>query len=312
MCNDEGRSVRGTKSQRRKIVIAAIAAIALVLAGCGGSGGSAREGHPEPPTTTVAPRADITEVPRPTNVGDQSFHWYLHPAPNGAHALLGVRRLETSTPHGAILLIHSSAGFNTDYVEFADDLYARGFDVAVGCWFSTVAVGDAGDISIPCTDGPAFKGVVDAAVPDVDSLVEAVRHALGSSTRLMLIGFSRGAGITALRASTGSSEPVVLAAGMYEGWNGLGSTVPGGEVNVLERVGGWHAPTLIMHGTVDGAVPVSQAQNLEAALRGKGVDVTAVYYDGAAHNLGEDPRAPDFVDRIAAFGCEHVGCAPAS
>src|SRR5262249_28113542 len=134
-----------------------VVAIALVVAGCSGSGG------PNATPTTLG-RPDITQVPPPAHVGDQAFHWYLHPAPNGTQVLLGVRQLESQKPRGAILLIHASAGLSTDYVRLADDLVARGFDVALGCWFASVDVGDATGVSIPCTDAPSFKGVVDAAV----------------------------------------------------------------------------------------------------------------------------------------------------
>ena len=221
--------------------------------------------------------------------------------------LLGVRRQAGSGAHPGILLVPASGGLNTDYVDFADTLVARGFDVAVGCWFATVDVPDPEHLSIPCVDAPAFKGVVDTAVPDLDSLVEAAHHALGSSTPLALVGFSRGGGIVALRAAGGAPEPVVLVSGLVEGWNGIGSVVPGGEVNVVERVDAWQAPTLILHGTDDGAVPVVQAEHLEAALQARGIQTTAHYYEGAGHNLAGDPAVvTDLDNRIAAFVCAAI------
>jgi dienelactone hydrolase len=247
-------------------------------------------------------------VSRPVNVGDTTFEWYSHPASNGANVLIGVRRQPGPGPHPGVLLVHATGGLNTDYVAFADDLAARGFDVAVGCWFATPDVVDPQNVEIACADAPPFKGVVDEAVPDLDSLVEAAHHALGASEPLTLVGFSRGAGIAALRASAGRPEPVVLIAGMYEGWNGIGSTLPGGEVDVVKRVDGWSAPTLILHGALDGAVPVSQALHLEEALRARGVDVEAHYYESGAHNLGADPAAADLRDRIAAFVCARSAC----
>lgn len=261
---------------------------------------------PEPTTTSVP---DITPVPPPEHAGDAGFQWFVHPAANGAHVLLGVYRRPGAEPRPGVLLVHASAGLNTDYLTFARQLGDAGFDVVVGCWFATVEQTSDQGITIPCTDAPPYKGVVDDAVPDLDALVEGAHDALGSSTPLAIMGFSRGAGIAALRATTGRPEPVVLVSGMFEGWNGIGSTVPGGEVDVVERVDGWHAPTLILHGTGDGAVPVSQAQNLERALRDRGVDVDAHYFEGAGHNLSGDPRAPDFDARIVEFLCARLGCA---
>jgi dienelactone hydrolase len=260
------------------------------------------------PTSTTTPR-DITPVPAPPQAGDAGFQWFVHPAANGAHILLGVYRRPGAEPRPGVLLVHASGGLNTDYLTFARKLADAGFDVAVGCWFATVEEAADQSITIPCTDAPPFKGVVDDAVADLDALVEGAHDALGASTPLAIVGFSRGAGIAALRAAEGRSEPVILVSGMYEGWNDIGSTVPGGEVDVVERVDGWHAPALILHGSDDAAVPASQAHDLEQALREQGVDVDAHYYDGAGHNLAGDPGATDFDQRIVGFLCAHLGCA---
>jgi dienelactone hydrolase len=292
-----------------------------VSCAAGGAGNTARPDRTTTSTTTPAPSTttttvpDTSEVPRPGNVADEAFRWYLHPA-GDSHVLVGVKLAAGPGPHPAVLLVHASGGLNTDYVAFAEELVDRGFDVAVGCWFATVDVPDPDHIEIPCEDGPPFKGVVDAAVPDLDALVEATRDTLGTSTPITVVGFSRGAGIAALRASSGRPEPVVLVSGMYEGWNAIGSTVPGGgsEVDVVQRVagGGWSAPTLILHGTADGAIPVQQAYDLEAALRAAGVDVDAHYYEGAGHNLAGTPEIhADLLDRITGFVCAHTACSGA-
>jgi dienelactone hydrolase len=267
---------------------------------------------PEPTTSLPAPTSsvppDVTPVPPPEPVGDSGFRWFVHPAANGAHVLLGAYRRPGTEPRPGVLLVHASGGLNTDYVAFARQLADAGFDVVVGCWFATVEQTADQAITIPCTDAPPFKGVVDDAVPDLDALVEGAHDVLGPSAPLAIVGFSRGAGIAALRASAGRPEPVALVSGMYEGWNGIGSTVPGGEVDVVERVDGWHAPTLILHGTDDAAVPVSQAQHLDEALRDRGVEVDAHYFEGAGHNLTGDPNVADFNQKIVAFLCTHLGC----
>lgn len=151
--------------------------------------------------------------------------------------------------------------------------------------------------------------MVDAAVPDLDSLVEGVSHALGAPSKVAVMGFSRGGGIVALRASAGRPEPVVSVAGLLEGWNGIGSVVPGGEVNIVERADGINVPVLLLHGVDDNAVPVSQSQDLEAALRARGVDVEAHYYEGQGHGVAQVPwvRA-DILDRTAAFLCARFSC----
>ncbi len=67
---------------------------------------------------------------------------------------------------------------------------------------------------------------------------------------------------------------------------------------------------LILHGTADGAVPVSQAQDLEAALRARGIKgETAQYFQGAGHNLlGEPAIHDDLVQQMTQFVCAQFVC----
>ena len=86
--------------------------------------------------------------------------------------------------------------------------------------------------------------------------------------------------------------------------------MPGGEVNVLERIAGWKPPALVLHGTADGAIPVSQAHNFESALLAAGAAVEAHYYEGSGHNLAGDLAVhADLQGRIATFLCDRLACA---
>jgi dienelactone hydrolase len=256
-----------------------------------------------PPTTTVP---DISEIPRPANVTEDGYQWYVHSGADQPRSLLAVRRSAQVRRHPAVLLADTSGGFNLDYLMFADDLVNRGFDVAVGCVYSAPDALDPAGRRIPCADAPLFDGVADTMVAQLDALVKATYEALGVSTPLAVMGFSRGAGIAALRASAGRPEAAVLVSGRYEGWGGA---LPGELVNVGDHVTGWRAPTLILHGTLDGAVPVSQAYALEAALRAVGADVVSHYYEGAGHNLSGEPAVgPDLEDRTVGFLCARLVC----
>jgi dienelactone hydrolase len=262
------------------------------------------------PTTTVpVTLPPVTEIPRPADVGEENFRWYVHDLGGGTQLLLAVRRSAETRRHPAVLLPDTSGGFNLDYLDFANELVARGFDVAVGCLFTSPDVLDPQSRRIPCATAPLFDGVADTVVADLDALVAAAYGVLGRSTPLALMGFSRGAGITALRASAGRSEPVVLASGKYVGWNRAPDADPLGDVNVVDRIGSWVAPALVLHGTIDGAIPVTQAQDLEAALRAAGRDVEARYYDGAGHNLSGEPGVhDDLVARVGQFLCARLVC----
>ncbi len=101
----------------------------------------------------------------------------------------------------------------------------------------------------------------------------------------------------------------MLVSGKYVGWNSAGFTVPDGAVNVVDRLGTWSPPALILHGTGDGAALVGQAQDLEAALRAKGHDVEAHYYEGAGHNLAGEPEVhDDLLARVSQFLCTRLAC----
>jgi alpha-beta hydrolase superfamily lysophospholipase len=241
-------------------------------------------------------------------VTEEGFRWYLHP--NGARpsVLLATKRSTAPVPHPAMLLVDTSGGFNRDYLLFADELVARGLDVAVGCLYAPTTALDAESRRIPCADAPPFDGVIDSMVTQLDGLVDATYGALGPSTPLAMMGFSRGASVVSARASAWRPEPVVLASGRYEGWT-RDATDPQSRVNIGDRVAAWRAPTLILHGTNDAAVPVAQSEVLESALRGAGVDVQSRYYEGAGHNLAGEPSAhDDLVDRVLGFVCAHLGC----
>lgn len=301
---------------RRQRALGAALAACLALSACAGAHDdraarratpSTRAATTSPATTTTLP--DIAEIPRPPDVGDDTFRWFMIPAAEGPHVLLAVRRSTATGRHPSVLLPDTSGGFNLDYLAFADALVARGFDVAVGCLYSAPDVLEPGSGRIPCADAPLFDGVADSMVAALDSLVHAAYGALGPSTQLAVMGFSRGAGIAALRASAGGAEPVVLVSGKYEGWNSVAGAVPGGDVNVVDRLDAWRASVLILHGTSDAAVSVSQAQNLEAGLRGIGADVESHYYDGAGHNLAGEPGVRDDLEvRVTSFLCARLTC----
>ena len=304
-------------------MVAGVALVVAVTTACGSGGArdsttapSKRQSVattaplPDPAATVPATvPSDLAAVPPPAGVADDGMQWFTRAPGTADPVLLGVRRSASPWPHPALLVVDASGGLNPDYVTFADEFVGRGFDVAVGCLFSADPTAVPQVPLIPCPGAPTLMGVVDAAVPDLDALVDAAYDVLGASTPLAIVGFSRGAGIAALRASEGRREPVILVSGKYEGWSTLGA-VPGGEVNVLERIAGWKPPALVLHGTADGAIPVSQAHNFETALLAAGAAVESHYYEGSGHNLAGDLAVhADLQGRITTFLCDRLACA---
>src|SRR5260221_313001 len=213
-----------------------VATVALVLlcgvvwSGCGGGGDQ--------------------PVARPTNAPRDQVSWYLHAAPGGTHVLVGiVRATGVAVERPAVLVVPGTDGLNVDYDTFAKQLAAFGLNVAFGCWFAAAPT-TPGSPLIGCAGAPRFKGVSEPAVADLDALVDAAKAGLHTS-QIALVGFSRGGGIALLRASHVAPEPVVSVAGLVEGGSDIGSIW--GEVNVVQRVSGIHAPVLLLHGENDRA-----------------------------------------------------------
>jgi dienelactone hydrolase len=234
--------------------------------------------------------------------------WSSVRAPDGHHLLMGTERSQSPGHHIGVLLVTGTEGLNTDYPSFAHELVGRGFDVAFGCWFASPPPPSPTDPEISCANAPQFVGVSEAAVPDLDALVDGARSVLHDDSTLALVGFSRGGGVAMLRATTGATDPVISIAGMVEGTTAWGQ-LPS-EVNVVARAAGIKAPVLILHGEADPLVPVTQAHDMEQALREHGADVVAKYYPGAEHGLAQIPGVRgDLVDQIARFLCARYQCA---
>jgi dienelactone hydrolase len=294
------------RSRVRRLTVALVALIAIAVGVAAKQPRTTTTTTTSTTTTTTAPR--VGGVAQPDGVTEEGYRWYSYPNGAAPRVLLAVKRSAAPAPHPAVLLADTSGGFNRDYLVFADELVARGLDVAVGCLYVATSANDPESRRVPCAEAVAFDGVIDSMVTQLDGLVDATYGALGRSTHLALMGFSRGASVISARASAWRPEPVVLASGRYEGWI-RDAAEPAVRTNVGERVAAWRAPALILHGTSDAAVPVSQSQVLETALRAEGVDVESVYYEGAGHNLpGEQAVHDDFVNRVVGFVCARLGC----
>ncbi len=185
--------------------------------------------------SAIGPAPQIVDTAAPANVPAPDFTWHTVPLPGGSSTPVGVIRAPggAGRDRPAILLVTGTEGLNTDYPQFARELAAEGYDVAVGCWFRTEGATGAGEAGVACPDAPDFKGVSDAAVADLDALVLGARAALGDPQSLSLVGFSRGGGIAMLRAADGARDPVVSISGMVEGTTAWGNLPD--EVNVVER-----------------------------------------------------------------------------
>ncbi len=136
-----------------------------------------------------------------------------------------------------------------------------------------------------------------------DALALAKQLPWIDATRIYLYGFSRGAVIaTALINQIEAVKGVVLLAGAYDLprlyqdthsiWirkllNPNGDAAPKLQ-NYLPETERWSAPTLILHGTEDGMIPVSQANLLRDQLRSFGKPHRLVLLPDRGHWLRLD------------------------
>ena len=113
--------------------------------------------------------------------------------------------------------------------------------------------------------------------------------------RISLVGLSAGATLAMLAASRLDVASVVACFGLYEAAHlkGPGALLPRLLFRSANRTA-WQlprsapqpsAPTLLLHGTDDGLVPVDQAHALAAYRESLGLPTKLVVYDGAPHGF---------------------------
>jgi phospholipase/carboxylesterase len=66
-------------------------------------------------------------------------------------------------------------------------------------------------------------------------------------------------------------------------------------------------PVLLVHGEVDGVVPVRATRMAEAALRAAGVPVEALYLPGLDHSIDDTGLAAGLSALLRAFGLDPPG-----
>lgn len=171
------------------------------------------------------------------------------------------------------------------------------------------------------SEGPALSWL-DARLLARDATA-AVRMLAGlpgiDRSRVALIGHSQGGNLALTAAASGPATRVVALAAPGRPL-GLLPRVSGGARRFLDRLAGpgvsratltadprraaarARVPTLLVHGTRDGTVPVGDVSRLAAARRASGLPTRVVRVEGADHFLQVEGRVPTAtVRQIAAF-----------
>lgn len=158
---------------------------------------------------------------------------------------------------------------------------------------------------------------VDDVLSGIDRLVQT---GVAEPDRTALVGWSYG-GTLALHAARKSAVPRVLCVGapvvdwvaffgaarmpMVYGeyfrapfWE---DRAPFDAASPISWVRDIDVPTLVLHGSADGVVPVSQSRLLYRALKARGVDTDLMVYPGESHVLGRPSAVADMLTRIVAW-----------
>jgi len=220
---------------------------------------------------------DLPVSPAPSPfIGVTGTRWIYLEGTNGKRFLTAIISPKGRGPFPVVVVLHGADGLAAHYMTVAESIARAGFLVVIGCWQAGEA-GTAGNRL--CSEAtPQSAWVADPA----NSAKELIRLARslsnGKPERVALYGLSRGGHAALWAASTGANVQAVVvdAAGHVP----LISPAPPTTFTVLA---GLDAPLLLMHGTADALVPVTQSRDYEAAARAAGKQVEVAYFDGAGH-----------------------------
>jgi dienelactone hydrolase len=263
----------------------------------------------------AAPSSALAAVTPPPGTEGFGANWYTVATPAGRTLVVAIYDTRSSPDQAvpAILVLHGSHGFASQYVQIAHDLSEQtGYVVAAGCWFDGAAPDtDTSDVTpIRCPGSPEFAGATQTAWPTVRALTEAVRQYAGGGP-LGIFGHARGAEIALQLASTpdpsgAGIQAVVASSGIYAS---LPHTPEYDSPTPLSLADGLTAPVLILHGQADTQARFSNAALYYERLQKAGKSAQCVVYprvgqDAMLRTASGDPQARVFTDgvrRSAAF-----------
>jgi dienelactone hydrolase len=186
----------------------------------------------------------------------------------GSPAVHGVLELpRTLGPHPAVVLLHGSLGWSPAYAHLARALADSGFVALAVDYFAET--GRDTVLGQGLRMWPAWQSQVQNAVRYLGD-----QHMV-DSTRIALVGFSRGA---FLAVSVASSIPSVKAVVDFYG----GINLQAGPIaDQLQNF----PPLLILHGGADTLVPVFIAYQLKYAVASRGGQVEMHIYQDTPHSF---------------------------
>jgi dienelactone hydrolase len=263
----------------RRLLHCSIGLLIVIVVGWSGGG-----------QATAAPAVALVPAAPPGGTETLGAAWYTVATPEGRTLLVAIydTRPAPDQQVPAILVLHGTHGFATQYVQIAHDLSEQtGYVVAAGCWFDGVGQEmDTSDITpIRCPGGPEFAGATESAWPAVRALSQAVHQYAGASG-LGLFGHSRGAEVALQLASSpdpnGSGvQAVVASSGVY---TEIPRTPNYDSPTPLSLAESLSAPVLILHGQADTQARFSNAALYYQRLQSFNKPAQCVVYPRMGHD----------------------------
>ena len=244
----------------------------------------------------------VSRVDAPAGTEALGVQWVSVAVPGLGVMLAAVARPEGVGPFPALLILHGSHGFASQYVKLAQSIARGGVLGVAACWFKGGrGAGSRFITPIACPEAPPIADASSpAALRAVNALVQAVRHLPDvRSDRVALFGHSRGGGASLNYVLPGATavRAVVLNSAGYP-------------AELATRVTAINVPFLMLHGVTNSPADggsafssVQMARDFEAALRRAGKRVEAAYYQEGGHNslFTTETQYDDEVRRITAF-----------
>lgn len=204
----------------------------------------------------------------------------------GATSRAYIARPHGEGPHPAVVILHGTEGFTPTQPQLADDFAAAGFVAIAACWFKGKHMPSEFRTppNLPCPNGPPFNGANLQSADYALAIVEFARSLPGvDPTRVTLWGHSRGGTIALLLAAKGAPVRAVVAAAPIYAYPKRGGVFA--DDFPIRYLAHMKVPILMMQGSLDQIIPVSEAREFETAARKAGLALDAEYYDGMGHNL---------------------------
>lgn len=243
---------------------------ALSIASC------AHVGSETPTATTWAPASAPAELSAP------GAQWIKVDTSSGHKALAAVFRPPGAGPFPVVVVLHGAAGLRSAQLSLAEDLARAGFVAVAGCW-QLVTSPPSPAPNPDCGEAPPQAlWQADPAKHSGKELIAAARTLPRvRPDRVGLYGLSRGGHAALWAASTGSQVQAIVVDAPAHTAPRMNPPPP----NTLTVIAGLEAPTLVLHGMADRAVPAEHSREYERAARALGKPVTAVFFEGMGHQV---------------------------